>query len=277
MCIVNNNINGFKQYLLAYMTERTSITYVNIIESSKSYLILDKNNIINLFKLREVWHKQQLQNQTVKKKISAIKTFIKYLNEYSELNVKLKNDLLPKVNSKIPKAIKHEIIVELLTKLGNNRDSNLHVKTIVALMYGTGVRLDEFVNIKVQDIDLRNSLLLVNGKGKKQRTIPLFAELVKLLKYHIKYYQLGTKDNVARGKNGSAVKNNQIANIVKKHLGCTAHQLRHTFATELVNNSDFTIKEIAVLLGHKDLKTVMRYASLFDSTKKEEYESAFPI
>lgn len=168
----------------------------------------------------------------------------------AEVPIKKKEKLLPKVISK-------EKIKEII-----KRTENLKHKIIIKLLYSTGIRLQELVNLKRKDIDFdRNVLHVRKGKGNKDR-ITIISENLKLdlLKYYSN--ELFDTEYILEGRKGKYSKKS-IQIVLKKAgkklcINMTPHMLRHSFATHLLD-SGIDITYIQKLLGHSDLKTTNIY------------------
>ncbi|MFT4304449.1 MAG: site-specific tyrosine recombinase/integron integrase [Candidatus Woesearchaeota archaeon] len=164
---------------------------------------------------------------------------------------------ITKKQKQLPKVLSKEEIVTMI-----NLTENLKHKLIIQLLYSSGLRLNELINLKRQDIDIeRNLINIIQGKGKKDR-ITLLSEKLKidLLKYYCKY-QINS-DYIFIGRNGKYTKKSvqkvleNAGKIIKKKV--TPHMLRHSFATHLLE-SGTDIRYIQKLLGHSCLETTQIY------------------
>lgn len=195
-----------------------------------------------------------LSNNSVRLKLMTIKFFF--------LEV-LKN---PINNFNIPNPKKHKILPKILSKEDIqkiiNLNTNLKHRLIIKILYSSGLRLQELINLKRNDIDFdRNLIFVKSGKGKKDRFTLLSQEIkLDLLKY---YSSFNFKtDYVLEGRNKKYSKKSvqKILESSGKKIGkkITPHMLRHSFATHLLE-SGIDIRYIQKLLGHSDLKTTEIY------------------
>jgi len=168
-------------------------------------------------------------------------------------------DIVPyqKKERKLPRVFAKEKIKELINKI-----DNLKHKLIIELFYSSGIRLQELIDLRREDIDFdRNLIHIKNGKGKKDR-VTLLSDFIKkdLLKYYSKYDFSGKY--LFEGRKGKYSKKSvqKILERFGKRVGIkiTPHMLRHSFATHLLE-AGIDIRYIQKLLGHSDLKTTEIY------------------
>lgn len=154
----------------------------------------------------------------------------------------------------------------LLMAPNENMVLEIRDKAIMLLLYSTGIRASECVGLKNKDVDLEGHQIVVMGKGKKERVVPLSSETVKYLKKYVQARGESSKLSsffVTRMKNGITRKG--IYDRIKKYVGLakinkviSPHNLRHTFATELVERK-VSIVTIQHILGHRSISSTMRY------------------
>ncbi|MFW9854839.1 MAG: tyrosine recombinase XerC [Candidatus Thorarchaeota archaeon] len=177
-------------------------------------------------------------------------------------------------------------LFEMLTKLSS--PINLRDKTILYLLYGTGLRVSELSNLNTEHIDIPNRVIRVEGgKGNKDRIIPLPDLLVPILTEYISSYfsKFNRKDSaLILNQRGTRLTPRSIQRIVKKHRKLaglndkrlTPHTLRHAFATHLLSNS-VDIRVIQELLGHASLSTTQLYTHVSLSHLRKSYDSGHPL
>lgn len=157
-------------------------------------------------------------------------------------------------------------VKRLLLVPNENTVLGIRDKAIILLLYSTGIRASECVGIKMKDIDLEGNQVNVMGKGQKERIIPLNQEVVKYLKKYLKVRGEGAKLSnffVTRKRQGITRKG--IYDRIKKYVRLariakviSPHNLRHTFATEMVERK-ISLVTIQHLLGHRSISSTMRY------------------
>ena len=210
-----------------------------------------------------------LNSKTITKKLSAIRTFSRFLNDANVKNI-LKSDDTIKVARTLPKPISHQHILEALTY------AKVNEKLVVILLYTLGLRISELVNLKVEDIS--QEWIRVTGKGDKQRDIPLIHITRELLDEYLLTHI--TKKYLFE-KNDEKLSENILrytVNKVFKRIGLkvTPHQLRHSYATSLLNGNA-PISDVSELLGHSTMATTQIYTKLSSGLKQQNYNKAHPL
>ena len=210
-----------------------------------------------------------LNAKTISKKLSAIRSFTKYLNEH-EMEVFLQADETIKVAKTLPKPVSHEHIMEAI-----NMAEGVE-KLVVLLLYTTGLRISELASLKLSDI--KEQWIRVLGKGNKHRDVPLLAEAKELKDEYLS--KNGAKVFLFE-KNGEKLSENSLRYIVNKvfrrvSLKVTPHQLRHSYATVLLNDGA-PIVDVSELLGHASMATTQIYTKLGSALKQKNYNKAHPL
>ncbi len=210
-----------------------------------------------------------LKAKTISKKLSAIRSFTDYLNEIG-LKVTLKADESIKTAKTLPKPILHQHIVEALSH------SSVQEKLIILILYTMGLRISELANLKLEDIS--NEWIRVIGKGSKQRDIPILQTTQKLISEYLADF---TPKKFLFEKNGEKLSENSLRYIINKvfarvSLKVTPHQLRHSYATSLLNGGA-PIADVSELLGHASMATTQIYTKLGSALKKQNYDKAHPL
>lgn len=157
----------------------------------------------------------------------------------------------PRKQRKLPRVVEKET---LLNKINNI--SNLKHKAILSLLYGTGLRASEILNLKINDIDSNRMLLIVrDSKFNKDRYVPFSENNLLLLREYFKKYR--PQEYLF---NGVSEKYSYVSlrKISLKYLDCSPHLLRHSFATSLVESKE-SLRTVQVILGHKNSKTTEIY------------------
>ena len=259
------NLKGYKGY-----SDLTIKTYKEALDEALEYIeIVDEKThiLFNLMPYRI--HISSLQSKTISKKLSAIRSFSEYLNEIG-LKVNLKADESVKVAKTLPKPITHQHIIEALNK------ADLQEKLIITILYTMGLRISELSNLQLENIN--DQWIRVIGKGKKQRDIPLLETTQKLLDEYLKDFP---PKKFLFEKNGEKLSENSLRYIINKvfariSLKVTPHQLRHSYATSLLNGGA-PIVDVSELLGHSSMATTQIYTKLGSALKKQNYDKAHPL
>ncbi|KIM02940.1 MAG: integrase [Sulfurovum sp. AS07-7] len=266
-------LDDFLDYLyqIKGYSDTTIITYeIALKQMIESSHIDEVNNVINIDITPFRYNIIKNTKKTIAKKLSAVRSFVKYLNDQKSLNVKYFPNESIKVPSTLPKPIEQNYIKEIL------EDANIEEKTIVYMLYGLGLRISELANLELDNI--KNGWVLVHGKGGKTRELPLLLELEKTIKEYLAIYSpakyLFEKNKAALG---AASLRYKLSKLFAKHgIKATPHQLRHSFATHLLNNGA-RISDVSELLGHSTMATTQIYTKLESVKKMEEYMKAHPL
>jgi len=208
--------------------------------------------------------------KTIVKKLSAVRSFVKYLKDQCHLSVKLIGDESIKVAQSLPKPIEQTYIDEVLSK------ANLEEKLLIWMLYGLGLRISELSDLKLEDI--KEKWVQIHGKGNKVRELPLLAQLKYLIE---QYVQNASPKRYLFEKSNSPMNAAQLRYKLTKlfkqtGIKATPHQLRHSFATHLLNNGA-RISDVSELLGHETMATTQVYTKLGSAKKMQEYIKAHPL
>ncbi len=208
--------------------------------------------------------------KTIVKKLSAIRSLVKYMEDQCHLSVKLIGDETIKVPQSLPKPIEEQYIVEVL------EEANIEEKLLISMLYGLGLRISELSGLKLDDI--KEKWVQIHGKGNKVRELPLLPELHTLI---TRYREIKHSKMYLFEKGNAPMNSAQLRYILTKlfkaqGLKATPHQLRHSFATHLLNNGA-RIADVSELLGHETMATTQVYTKLGSVKKMQEYMKAHPL
>lgn len=228
-----------------------------------------------------------LNASTVKRKLSSLRTFFKHQMREGLLDSDPTEMVAsPKTGRKLPVFVQDYQMDELLD--GQELEGGFpefRDRLVLLMAYYTGMRRSELVGLKMEDVDLNGKTLMVNGKGGKQRILPLANELIEDIKWYVEM-----RDGVVGGKHavffvtdkGRPVYDKFIYRLVEKYLKLyttlskrSPHVLRHTFATQLLNNGA-CIEAIRELLGHSDLSATQVYTHNSFENLKKVFNQAHP-
>jgi integrase/recombinase XerC len=240
---------------------REAFEYIEIEEKA------NENVLFHLMPYRV--HIAHLKAKTISKKMSAVRSFTEYLQFQGE-KVILDADASVKVAKTLPKPIPHEHIMEAL------QQASLEEKVVVLMLYTLGLRISELAALKLEDIS--GEWIRVLGKGKKQRDVPLLKEIRHLLDEYLSTFMI---KQYLFEKNGEKLSENSLRYMITKvfervSLKVTPHQLRHSYATALLN-SGAPIVDVSELLGHASMATTQIYTKLGSALKQQNYQMAHPL
>ncbi|HIP20166.1 MAG TPA: integrase, partial [Sulfurimonas sp.] len=214
-------------------------------------------------------HIAHLNAKTISKNLSAIRSFVSYLNENAMI-VTLESDDSVKVAKTLPKPIAHKYILQAIN------GAKLKEKLVVVMLYTLGLRISELVSLKLEDMS--ESWIRVIGKGNKERNVPLLDSTKELIDEYLSSFV--TKKFLFE-KNGEKLSENSLRYMVNKvfrdvSLKVTPHQLRHSYATSLLNGGA-PIVDVSELLGHSSMATTQIYTKLGSALKQQNYNKAHPL
>jgi len=206
---------------------------------------------------------------TISRKLSAIRSFSEYLR-LQGMKVELLADESIKVPKTLPRPIAHEHIKEALAA------ASVSESLMVLMLYTLGLRISELAALKLKDIS--DSWVRVRGKGNKEREIPLIDTTHVLLQA---YRQQEHPTVFLFETDGVRLSENSLRYIITKlfkkvGLKVTPHQLRHSYATALLNN-DARIADVSELLGHASMATTQIYTKLGSALKLDNYQRSHPL
>ncbi len=231
---------------------------------------------------------QQVSNRSINRKLSAFKTFYKFLLKIEVIH---ENPLAKHQSLKIPKRVNipfsiEEInqVIENISKREEKGFSLLRDKIVILLLYSTGIRRDELINLQINDIDFIQKTIRVVGKRNKERIIPLLDRLAEELQLYIKErIQKETPlKNLLITDKGKKIYGTFVYRVINYYFSAVTtkvkkspHILRHAFATHLVNEGA-EINAVKELLGHASLASTQVYVNSNLKRIKEMYNQAHP-
>jgi integrase/recombinase XerC len=238
------------------------------------------------------WIVAQMTNEasprSVNRRLSCLKTYFKLLQKrgYIVANpmAKVTN---PKTSKRLPVAVPERKMEQLLDQIewGEGYTSVL-AKSVIELLYGTGIRRSELVNLKQSDVNFAQNQLKVLGKGNKERLVPFGKKLADILRGYLEARQMkfphNKMDCFFLNDKGEPIAQSAVYSLVKKHLSHVTtqeqrspHVLRHSFATHLSENGA-DLNAIKELLGHANLSATQIYMHNSVEKLKKVYQQAHP-
>ena len=234
-------------------------------------------------------HRQGVSGRSLQRNLSAIRRFYHYLieRELAELNPAL-GITAPKSSKALPRVLDVDQMQTLLTQdSGTTNDLELRDLAMLELLYSSGLRLSELVSIDCNDIDMKDRLLTVTGKGNKTRAIPVGRAAIAAVKRWLKQRagfsanaELETALFISRqGQRISPRTVQQRVKLMAQKKGLAErlhpHMLRHSFASHVLESSQ-DLRAVQELLGHADITTTQVYTHLDFQHLAEVYDAAHP-
>lgn len=233
---------------------------------------------------------EQYSPSSISRKISSLRSLYNFLNKEELLKENPFRDVeLPKKEKKLPKFVYPNEIEALFDSINLDKPIGKRNKLILEFLYGTGVRVSELCNIKLNDIDYSQGLVLIHGKGSKDRYVPLHEELLTQLREYVimvrEEFQSKSQEKTkslflnfkgtSLSDRGVRLIINKIIDDSEETIKISPHTLRHTFATHLLNNGA-DLRSVQELLGHSHLSSTQIYTHVTKEKLKENYMKAHP-
>jgi len=223
---------------------------------------------------------------TVGRRLAAARSFLKFL--YREGYIKSNPAKLvptPKLPMMLPKFLSVDDVFSLVEKPEGIGFLPARDRAILELLYSSGLRVSELAGLNAEDVNVRDGLVKVKGKGKKERIVPVGTKAIEAIKtYLIERVLLKKKDEALfLNKNGTRLTDRSVRRIVIKYakaigVNCRIgpHTLRHTFASHLLQDGA-DLRVIQELLGHSSLSTTQKYTHLDITHLMDTYDKAHPL
>lgn len=268
----NSYYNDLKMYLL-YLTEH-KITTINKITTK---------NIIDYMEYLKI---TQEKTTSIAHKLTAIKNFHKYLLKIGKINKDVAEPVSrPKLKKSLPDVLSAEEVDKLLN-IETKTVFDYRNKAMLELLYGTGLRISEMLNLTFHDIDIENCVLRCTGKGRKERIVPIGEYIIDSLNEYLEF-----RDKLSKGRKceyiflssyGRKMTRQGFFKFLKNELAIkninkdvSPHTLRHSFATHMLEHGA-NLRVIQELLGHSDISTTRVYTHISNKQIKDDYKNYHP-
>lgn len=242
---------------------------------------------VNAFMIRD-WiiylHENNIANRSINRKIISLRSYFHFLIKNEEVSVNPLSKILSLKNSKRnPVYVMEEDMNRIININFEDNFNGTRDKLIIELLYATGIRKSELLNLEEKDFDLTKGEIRVFGKRRKERIIPIHCKLIDIIRqYTLKKNTLFLGDKIFFiNEDKSPISIFQLDTIIKKYLSMaqverkSAHVLRHTFATHLLNEGA-DILEVKELLGHQSLEATQIYTHNTIERLKNVYKQTHP-
>ena len=232
---------------------------------------------------------QNYTKSTTARKLATLRSFYKFLIRRGLVSLNpLSTIRTPKQEKRLPKCLDLEQVQKLLEAPGDADLLSARDKAMLEVLYSSGIRVSELVELEMADIDLQEGVLRVRGKGRKDRLTPIGSQAIRALQRYFELRALDIKSQnnqtgrVFLNKHGQSLSTRSVRRKLDKYLvsagldpGISPHTLRHSFATHLLNNGA-DLRSVQELLGHQSLSTTQVYTHLTTSRMKQVYDQAHP-
>lgn len=288
-------IDDFHNYLVAELgySILTAKNYTSDIRQFFGFM----GNSADVYSV-ETWHIREymtklyedgLTGNTRSRKLSSIKSFFRFMIEIDALDrnpaAKVKN---PKREKKVPKIVQANSIIEAINVERGSPFITRRDAAIVSMLYATGIRSAELVEMTTRDMSIAGCTIRVNGKGKKERVLPIPDSIIGTLESYLTSRASLLRERGADCKylwvsnRGAQLQVRTVQDIVRDRFEAvdvydvSPHMLRASFATHLLeNNAD--LKVIQELMGHEDISTTEQYLAVAQERIVDVYKNAHPL
>jgi integrase/recombinase XerC len=301
-------IDKFSSYLLdeKNYSKHTLLSYIRDLNDLYRFIakkIEDKGSKIELKYIDEQTLKEfiasfvrdsetKYSKRTISRKISTLKSFYKFLNRKKIFDSNpARNLIFPKLGRSLPTVLDEKSISNMLDLEYFAKDIwGIRDKAIMELLYSSGIRLNELINLSKENVDFKNNVIKVRGKGRKERVIPIglpaIGAIITYLEKREEYFEEKGADYdrsvIFNAKNGKKLYPALLNRIAEKYISKVSeikkkspHVLRHSFATHMLNHGA-DIRAVKDLLGHASLSTTQIYTHVSVERLKQVYEKAHP-
>lgn len=232
--------------------------------------------------------KSKVTSKTQARKLTAIKSFHHFLLLEREIVEDItKSFSAPKIEKSLPKVLSVEEVLRILNEVDKEKTMGLRNAALLELIYGSGLRVTELLDIKMEDIHLTHGYIVVHGKGNKERIVPISDMAMSAIRAYMtksrpellgkektNYLFLNPKGS-RLSRQGFFKLLKKLASDAKVETECSPHTLRHSFATHLLENG-MDLRTLQTLLGHEDISTTQIYTHISQKRIKEIYQMAHP-
>jgi len=237
--------------------------------------------------------KKDLTKRSIHRKLSALRSFFRHAEKKKWISSSpLELIESPKIEKKVPFALSHSQIERLLTSPNETTFLGLRDRALLELLYSSALRMSEAVGLNRADLDVSNRTLLIRGKGKKERLVPITETALKWITTYLKHpSRLAGEKKILPEQDGNALFLNRhgqrlsersLDRLFKAYVKkaalptpTTPHVVRHTIATHWLE-AGMDLKTIQLLLGHSNVATTTIYTHVSSKLKREVYDKAHP-
>jgi len=270
------------------MSQHTLRAYRKDLETFAAYAEKEPEDVemidVRGFVARQI--KDGLSKTTAGRRLAAVRSFLKFLTREGFLKANpAKLVTTPKAEKHLPKFLSVDDVFALIEKPDTISFVHARDRAILELLYSSGLRVGEVAGLNVEDVNTREGLVKVKGKGRKERIVPVGSKAVDAIKAYMVEKILLKKKNKALflNRTGSPLSERGIRRIVVKYarlVGVSGqigpHTLRHTFASHLLQ-AGADLRVIQELLGHASLSTTQKYTHLDITHLMDVYDKAHPL
>ena len=290
-------IKRFKKFLQVEkgLSQNSIYSYTYDLKKFSEFLQIKSKNILDATGediqqfLKYEKNEKKNSTKTLARSLAAIRQFYNFISDNIDINIKNPTERIetPHVEKTLPDFLTVNELNKLFNSISEEDSYELRDKTIFELLYSSGLRISEAIDLKTGDVDFDNMFVTVIGKGNKQRMVPIGKESSRLL---YKYKQesrpsiIGSRDSdfLFVSKKGSQLNRKSVWRLLKNYVtrteiqkNITPHTLRHSFATHLIENGA-DLRSVQELLGHMDISTTQIYTHMAKKQLQKIHKNFHP-
>ena len=270
-----NYLENVKNY-----SDHTTTAYKNDLEQYFDYLKNTQKNLFDNEDFVDYLFSLELAKSTINRKLTSVNNFLLWsskLDKYKGKTFRKSENL--KTEKKLPNILTSNYINNLIDKLPTSTAKDVRNKAIIELLYSSGLRVSELVNLKINDVKNDRSLRVI-GKGRKERLLPMTDQAYKIISLWLKSNRaefLKDNDNqfIFLGVRGKQITDREVRRVVNLITGTFPHNIRHTFATHVLDGGA-DLRVVQELLGHSDPGTTQIYTHISKKKLQEKYKRTHP-
>ena len=270
-----NYLENVKNY-----SDHTTTAYKNDLEQYFDYLKNTQKNLFDNEDFVDYLFSLELAKSTINRKLTSVNNFLLWsskLDKYKGKTFRKSENL--KTEKKLPNILTSNYINNLIDKLPTSTAKDVRNKAIIELLYSSGLRVSELVNLKINDVKNDGSLRVI-GKGRKERRLPMTDQAYKIISLWLKSNRaefLKDNDNqfIFLGVRGKQITDREVRRVVNLITGTFPHNIRHTFATHVLDGGA-DLRVVQELLGHSDPGTTQIYTHISKKKLQEKYKRTHP-
>ena len=259
------DLEGFINWL-----NNKNIKYIKVTES-------EINNYVSFL------FKSNLKSSSINRKISSIKALYLFLMKKNKIDISpIAEIITPKQEKYLPTSMSESEVEKLLKSPNTIIKIEKRDKAMIEMLYATGVRISELINLKITDVDMQRCVIKVLGKGSKERLIPFGERASESLNDYIKDRCESSIKEIFLSNRGKKMSRQAFWKRIKIYLlreglkdSISPHTLRHAFATHLLNRGA-DLRSVQLLLGHSDLSTTQIYTHIAKQRLSEVLKKHHP-
>ncbi|MCV2232222.1 site-specific tyrosine recombinase XerD [Acholeplasma manati] len=289
-------INEYQYYLKREkgLSQNTITAYLRDLEQYRTYLEksyeitkiqkIERKHIETFLKSL---HKKNLSSKSLSRKLTAIKGFHQFLLIENELDTNVAYDIeSPKVEKTLPQVLSVQEVIKIIEAVKGTDPLSIRNQALLELIYGSGLRVSELLDLKIADIHLLEGYVRVLGKGNKEREVPLGDMSVQALRLYLtksrNQLTMNSIDYLFLNQDGKRLSRQGFFKILRKiakvagiDRDVSPHTLRHSFATHLLE-AGVDLRTLQELLGHEDIQTTQIYTHISQKHLKDVYLNTHP-